>query len=100
MNSMAEVIAAHIDLAWEHATESASCTCGLRLCHSTLPIDEQFRKLYAHVADELAKAGYGKLAEAQVEAWSEGWAAGLLDASIPGRKESTNPYREASKSKS
>ena len=56
---MAEVIAAHTELEWESETGRSFCECGVKLCAISTPIGTQHRKLYAHVAEELTKAGYG-----------------------------------------
>lgn len=58
---MAEVIAAHTQLEWEAKTGRSFCECGVKLCTVSMPIIAQHRKLYAHVAEELTKAGYGRL---------------------------------------
>ena len=68
---MAEVIAAHTELEWESETGRSFCACGVELCATSTPIRTQHRKLYAHVAEELAKAGYGNVQAALLAAADE-----------------------------
>lgn len=67
--SMAEIIAAHNELEWESETGKSFCACGKWLGRMSTPIEKQYASLYKHAADELTKAGYGKLPDASAEAW-------------------------------
>lgn len=72
MNTMAEVLAAHqLAVAWEgEASQGITCLCGLDIPLEKVRGEIDMDFLATHQADELSKAGYGKLAYV----WNEGWA--------------------------
>lgn len=98
---MAEVIAAHREheVKLDHDSYLTVCTgCHWRKRHGA---DSRHEAHSAHVAEELAKAGYGNVREAKREAWAEGFRAGWAEAEDPGAfvndvwdAKTTNPYRE------
>ena len=57
---MADIIAAHNTLAWDHSTGKAQCgDCDTVVGELQGSIEKQEAGLSIHVAEELAKAGYG-----------------------------------------
>ena len=69
MKTMAEVIQAHRDIAWNHETSRSICSgCDADLGPMTAYIEKQDAWLIAHQAEVLAAAGYGPVREAGAQA--------------------------------
>lgn len=91
MSDMADVLAKHQDIAWDHTTGNALCGgCGVYLGQLTADMMKQDAWLIAHQAAALSAAGFGLVQEARAEAWDEGCSFGsLYDHTF----RSDNPYR-------
>ena len=69
MKTMAEVIAAHRDIAWNHETKRSICGgCEADFGPMTAHMEQQDAWLIAHQADALSAAGFGPVQEARAQA--------------------------------
>ena len=70
--TMAEVLAEHRDIAWDHTTGRSLCGgCDATLGQLTADIEKQDAWLIAHQAAALSAAGFGLVTDAKAEALEE-----------------------------
>lgn len=92
MGGMAEIVGAH--QGYETLTRIGGYTvdclgCDWRTFSALMPNEDLLHA--AHVADELAKAGFGRLIDAQIAAWEDGKLS-YFETTLTGQPICRNPY--------